>query len=216
MRVLIVEDEPQLLRAVADGLLAIGCVVDEAADGASGLHQALHVDYDAIVLDLMLPELPGLPLLQQLRQSRATPVLVLTARDAVDDKVDCLDAGADDYLTKPFAIAELQARVRALVRRGAGHPAPVFTIGDIAIDTSARTVQQAGHAVSLTPMEYSLLELLVRKRGSLVTRTSIYEHLWDDDADTLSNVVDVYVSTLRNKLGRDLITTRRGQGYLIP
>tara|TARA_R110002072_G_scaffold139249_2_gene282721 strand:+ start:10368 stop:11018 length:651 start_codon:yes stop_codon:yes gene_type:complete len=216
MRVLIVEDEPELLRAVVDGLQAIGCVVDPVSDGPSGLHQAQHVEYDAIVLDLMLPGLAGLPLLHELRKTRATPVLVLTARDAVDDKVDCLNAGADDYLTKPFAIAELQARVRALVRRGSGHAAPVLTIADIAIDTSSRTVQKAGEPVELTPMEYSLLELLAQRRGALVTRTTIYEHLWNDDADTLSNVVDVYISTLRNKLGREVITTRRGQGYLMP
>jgi two-component system OmpR family response regulator len=215
MRVLIVEDEPQLLRAVADGLLAIGCVVDRAHDGLSGLHQALHVEYDAIVLDLMLPGLSGEALLRALRKTRATPVLVLTARDAVDDKVNCLNTGADDYLTKPFAIRELQARVRALVRRGVGHPSPVLTIGSVAIDTASRTVQKEGAVIDLTPMEYSLLELLAHRRGSLVTRTTIYEHLWNDDSDTLSNVVYVYVSTLRNKLGHDLITTRRGHGYLI-
>jgi two-component system OmpR family response regulator len=216
MRVLVVEDEPQLLRAVREGLARAGFAVDEAPDGESGLHQALHVDYDAIVLDLMLPGLDGRLLLGQLRKRKATPVLVLTARDSVDDKVRCLDAGADDYLTKPFAIAELQARVRALIRRGAGHPAPIVALGDLRIDTAARTVRSAGHPVSLTPMEYSLLELLALRRGSLVTRTSIYEHLWNDDADTWSNVVDVYVSTLRQKLGHDLIVTRRGQGYMIP
>jgi two-component system OmpR family response regulator len=216
MRVLVVEDERQLLRAVREGLTAAGFAVDEAPDGESGLHQALHVDYAAIVLDLMLPGVDGLTLLKKLRASKPTPVLVLTARDTLSDKVRCLDTGADDYLTKPFSIAELQARVRALIRRGAGHPSPVVTIGDVRIDTAARTVHRRGEPVALTAMEYSLLELLALRRGCLVTRAAIYEHLWNDDADTLSNVVDVYVSTLRQKLGHDFIATRRGQGYLIP
>ncbi len=215
MRVLVVEDEPELSRVVRDGLVVAGFVVDEAADGVSGLHLAMHVEYDAIVLDLMVPLLDGRSLLRQLRQAKATPVLVLTARDAIGDKVRCLDDGADDYLTKPFLVAELQARVRALTRRGGGRAAPVVEFGDVRIDMSARTVHAGGRLVALTPKEYSLLELLAMRRGTLVTRSTIYEHLWNDADDTLSNVVDVYVSTLRLKLGRGLITTRRGHGYLI-
>lgn len=216
MRALVVEDEPQLSDAIRDALKAIGFAVDEAADGDSGLHQALHVEYDAVVLDLMLPGIDGFALLAALRRRRATPVLVLTARDLVDDKVRCLDGGADDYLTKPFAVAELQSRVRALVRRAAGHPAPTVEIGALHIDTAARAVRLGGRTIELTAMEYSLLELLALRRGTLVTRATIYEHLWDDDTDTMSNVVDVYVSTLRAKVGRDVIATRRGQGYMIP
>ncbi len=216
MRVLIVEDEPQLLRAVREGLCAAGYAVDEAADGEAGLHQALHVDYDAIVLDLMLPGIPGTTILERLRAAKTTPVLVLTARDAVADKVACLDAGADDYLTKPFAIAELQARVRAMIRRGAGRPDPVVSVGELRIDTAARQVHRGGERVDLTPMEFALLELLALRRGAVVSRTAIYEHLWNDDAETMSNVVDVYIANLRQKLGRELITTRRGEGYIIP
>ncbi|MAG58502.1 MAG: DNA-binding response regulator [Planctomycetes bacterium] len=215
MRVLVVEDEPHLARAVREALEVAGFAVDEALDGETGLHMAVGVDYDAIVLDLMLPDVSGWTILDRLRKVKPTPVLVLTALDAVDEKVRCLDAGADDYLTKPFEIEELKARVRALVRRGAGQAAPVIDLGGIVIDTAGRTVKANGHEVNLAPKEYALLELLALRRGTLVTRTMIYEHLWDEHDGTWSNVVDVYVSNLRSKLGPDVVTTRRGQGYII-
>lgn len=215
MRVLVVEDEPQLARALRESLSTAGFVVDEALDGHVGLRRALQTDYDAIVLDLMLPGLDGKTVLEKLRASRSTPVLVLTARDGLGDKVGCLDSGADDYLTKPFELEELKARVRALVRRSAGVASSVIEIGPVRVDTAARTVQVSGEDVSLSPKEYALLELLALRRGTVVTRTTIYEHIWGEDDETWSNVVDVYVSTLRSKVGRDVIRTRRGHGYLV-
>jgi len=142
-------------------------------------------------------------------------VLILTARDAVEDKVALLDLGADDYLTKPFELSELLARVRALIRRAAREPAPDLTIGDVCIDTVARIVKRAGAAVDLSPKEYALVEYLARHRGELVTRTAIFEHIYDDEEDTLSNVLDVYVSRIRKRLGADFIRTRRGEGYMV-
>jgi two-component system OmpR family response regulator len=215
MRVLVIEDEPELLRVLAQALREEGYAVDEAADGTDGLYKATSWDYDAVVLDLMLPGLDGWQVLATLRRQRRTPVLILTARDAVDDRVRGLDAGADDYLVKPFALAEMLARLRALIRRAAGQADPVLAVGDVAIDTRARTVTRGGAPVALTAREYALLELLALHRGRLVSRTQIYEHLFDENEDSLSNLVEVHVSNLRKKLGRDFITTRRGQGYVI-
>lgn len=215
MRVLVVEDEVDLASALRRALVEEGLAVDVAHDGESGLYQAESVDYDAILLDLMLPRLDGWEVLKRLRKKKATPVLVLTARDAVVDKVKGLNTGADDYLTKPFELSELIARVRALVRRSAGKPSPVVRLGDLEIDTAARTVKKGGKAVELTPKEYALAELLVLRKGELVTRTAIYEHIYDDSDDSLSNVVDVYVSNLRRKLGKDFVETRRGEGYIV-
>jgi len=215
MRILIVEDEIDLARAVRQGLEEEGFAVDAAHDGESGLYSALTCDYDAIVLDLMLPKVDGWEILRRLRARKKTPVLILTARDAVVDKVRGLDTGADDYLTKPFRLDELIARVRALIRRSAGHPAPIVRLGDIEINTAARTVKKGGEAVVLSPKEYALLELLALHRGSLVTRTMIYDHIYDENEDTLSNVADVHVANLRRKLGKDLVKTRRGEGYII-
>lgn len=215
MRVLVVEDEVDLARALRRALEEEGLAVDVAHDGESGLYQAESVDYDAILLDLMLPRLDGWEVLKRLRKKKSTPVLVLTARDAVVDKVKGLNTGADDYLTKPFELTELIARVRALVRRSAGKPSPVVKVGDLEVDTAARTVKKGGKGVELTPKEYALAELLVLRRGELVTRTAIYEHIYDDSDDSLSNVVDVYVSNLRRKLGKDFVETRRGEGYIV-
>jgi two-component system OmpR family response regulator len=215
VRVLVVEDEVDLASALRRALVEEGLAVDVAHDGESGLYQAESVDYDAILLDLMLPRLDGWEVLKRLRKKKATPVLVLTARDAVVDKVKGLNTGADDYLTKPFELSELIARVRALVRRSAGKPSPVVRLGDLEIDTAARTVKKGGKAVELTPKEYALAELLVLRKGELVTRTAIYEHIYDDSDDSLSNVVDVYVSNLRRKLGKDFVETRRGEGYIV-
>ncbi len=215
MRVLVVEDEPELLRVVARALREEGYAVDEAADGEDGLSKATAWEYDAIVLDLMLPRRDGWQVLAGLRRRRPTPVLILTARDAVVDRIRGLDGGADDYLVKPFELAELLARVRALIRRAAGQPDPILELGDVRLDTRARRVSRGGEAVALTAREYALVELLARNRGRLVTRTQIYEHLYDENEDTLSNLVDVHVSNIRKKLGKDFIVTRRGQGYVI-
>jgi two-component system OmpR family response regulator len=215
MRVLVIEDEPELRRVLAQALREDGYAVDEAADGEDGLFKATSWDYDAVVLDLLLPRLDGWSLLARLRRQRKTPVLILTARDAVNDRVRGLDAGADDYLVKPFDLAELLARVRALIRRAAGQADPLITIGDIVIDRRARSVTCAGVVATLTAREYALVELLALHRGKLVTRSQIYEHLFDENDDSLSNLVDVHVSNVRKKLGKDFITTRRGQGYVI-
>ncbi|HPF39557.1 MAG TPA: response regulator transcription factor [Phycisphaerae bacterium] len=215
MRVLVIEDEPDLLQAVMGSLREAGMAVDGAADGKSGLSKARITEYDAVVLDLMLPELNGMDVLRQLRRHRDTPVLILTARDGLDDRIAGLDGGADDYLTKPFELPELIARLRALARRAAGRPSPVIHIGDIHLNTVRRTVDLRGQDIPLTPTEYSLLELLATNADGLVSRTQIYEHLFDETDDRLSNVVDVHIANLRRKLGRDVIKTRRGEGYMI-
>ncbi len=215
MRILIVEDEAALADAVRRAFEEEGFTVDVAPDGESGLFNAQSWTYDAIVLDLMLPRLNGMELLRRLRAGHATPVLILTARDGLGEKVKGLNAGADDYLTKPFQLGELIARIRALIRRSAGKPSPLLRIGDIELDTAARVAKKGGKRVELTAKEYALAELMALHRGELVTRSMIYDHLYDENDDTLSNVVDVYVSNLRRKLGRDFIETRRNEGYII-
>jgi two-component system OmpR family response regulator len=215
MRVLVVEDEPDLLSVICRALREEGYAVDGAADGEDGLFKATSWDYDAVVLDLMLPGRDGWQVLAGLRRRRKTPVLILTARDGVADRVRGLDSGADDYLVKPFELAELLARLRALIRRAAGQADPVIRVGEVAIDTRARAVTSGGEPVGLTAREYALVELLALHRGRLVSRTEIYEHLFDENDDTLSNLVEVHVMNIRKKLGRDFITTRRGQGYVI-
>ena len=215
MRVLVIEDEPRLLHNLAKVLREEGYAVDTAADGDEGLLKALDNSYDALVLDIMLPGLDGWQVLARLRQERETPVLILTARDATDDRVRGLDTGADDYLVKPFDLAELLARVRAIIRRAAGQRQPCIRAHDVIIDTRARTVTRAGRPVALTPREYAILEYLALHQGEVVTRTDLYEHLFDESEDTMSNLLDVHVFGIRRKLGHDLISTRRGQGYSI-
>ncbi len=215
MRVLVVEDEADLARAVKQALAEEGFSVDVAADGETGAYNALSLDYDAVVLDIMLPKMDGWAVLARIREKKRTPVLLLTARDGVSDRVRGLDGGADDYLTKPFSIEELVARLRALIRRSAGRPDPVIRLGDIEINTAARVVKKGTEGIHLTGKEYALLELLALHRGELVTRTTIYDHIYDEEGDTFSNIVDVYIANLRKKLGRDLIETRRGQGYIL-
>lgn len=215
MRVLIVEDEEELAETVRRALVEDGFSVDVATDGESGLFNARSWNYDAIVLDLMLPRMGGMEVLKKVRSKSTTPVLILTARDGVHDKVRGLNTGADDYLTKPFQLTELIARVRALVRRSAGKPSPVLKVGDLEIDTVARLIRRKGKPVELTPKEFALAEFMALHKGELVTRTMIYDHLYDETDDTLSNVVDVYVSNLRRKLGKEFIETRRHQGYIL-
>lgn len=215
MRVLIIEDDPALARSLALTLREENYAVDTAADGEEGLYKAQNGAYDAIVLDVMLPRLDGWEVLARLRREFRTPVLMLTARDTVPDRVKGLDYGADDYLTKPFDIDELLARLRALIRRAAGHAHPVIRIGSVMLDTAAQRATISGEPVALTAREYALLEYLALHRGEVVSRTTLYEHLFDEDESSLSNLLDVHVSNLRRKLGADLITTRRGLGYCI-
>lgn len=220
MRVLVVEDYDPLRKAVGQALREVGYAVDASADGEEGLWYARSNDYDAIVLDIMLPGVDGLTIVSRLRKAgRTAPVLLLTAKDTVEDRVAGLDQGADDYLVKPFALAELLARVRALVRRRYDAKDPVLRVADLEIDTAKRTVRRAGEDVPLTPREYALLECLALRAGAVVSRTDIWEHLYEFDATAGSNVVDVYVGYLRKKIERPdrprLIHTRRGQGYML-
>ena len=215
MRILVVEDEPDLLRNIAQALREEGYAVDTAANGEDGLFNAQSNDYDAIVLDVMMPKMDGWEVLTRLRKSKKTPVLMLTARDQSRDRVRGLDTGADDYVVKPFDLQELFARLRALIRRSAGQTRNVIEIGDVKIDVAARNVARDGEEVLLTAREYALLEYLALHRGELVTRTTLYEHLFDENDSTMSNLLDVHVSNLRKKLGAEFISTRRGHGYCI-
>lgn len=215
MRILVVEDEADLAGALKKALEEEGMACDVAPDGPSGQFNAENWEYDAIILDLMLPGVSGWEILKRLRKRKATPVLILTARDAIPDKVRGFDSGADDYLTKPFQLDELLARLRALIRRSAGHPSPVIRLGPVEIDTARRSVRKDGREMALAPKEYALVELLALHRGKLVTRTMIYDHIYDESDDSLSNVVDVYVSNIRKKLGKEFVETRRGEGYVV-
>ena len=217
MRVLVVEDEADLRDALVSALRESGYAVDAAADGEDGLFKAKSAPYDAVVLDWMMPKLDGLSVLRSLRAAgRSTSVLVLTARDALPDRVRGLDAGADDYLVKPFGLAELLARLRALIRRSAGDASPVIEARGCRVDTRSRTVALPGGASAhLTPREYALVEYLALHRGAVVSRTRLYDHLFDEGDESLSNLLDVHVANVRKKVGREFITTRRGEGYLI-
>lgn len=216
MRLLVVEDDPVLQRSLAASLREENYAVDTASDGEEGLYKAQQTGYDAIVLDIMMPKLDGWGVLQALRPANKTPVLMLTALDATPDRVKGLDHGADDYLPKPFDLDELLARLRALIRRSSGASHSSIEIGSLKIETAARRVTLDSLEVPLTAREYTLLEYLALHRGQVVTRSELYEHLFDEEDDSLSNLLDVHVSNLRKKLGRDLIVTRRGHGYSIP
>ena len=218
MRLLLVEDYPPLQKSLAKGLREAGFAVDVTGDGEEGLWYALSNTYDAIILDLMLPGMDGLTVLKRLRaKGRKTHVLILTARADVPERVEGLDLGADDYLTKPFAFEELLARVRALVRREYDQKAPELRIGDLRIDTAAQRVWRGERQITLTSREYALLAYLVRRLDDVVTRSDIWEHVYDFNSSATSNVVDVYVGYLRKKLdngqGPSLIRTVRGRGY---
>jgi DNA-binding response OmpR family regulator len=221
MRVLIIEDEARLARNIAKALKeTTSYVVDISTDGEDGRHQALSNPYDLIVLDLMLPKVGGLEILTSLRrQGNRVPVLILTARDTTQDIIQGLDSGSDDYMTKPFNIGEFLARCKALVRRTYDRPDPVVRIGELSVDTSSRMVTYRGRHISLRAMEYRLLEYLVLRAGQVVTKTEILEHLYDFNAETFSNVIEVHISALRRKLDMDsqhaLIHTVRGLGYML-
>jgi DNA-binding response OmpR family regulator len=217
MRVLVVEDYSPIRLAVRDGLAEQGYAVDVASNGEDGLWLAEQNPYDVIVLDVMLPKVDGLEIVKRLRaKGSQVGVLMLTARDTVADRVTGLDHGADDYLVKPFDLSELFARVRALVRRGYAAKDPVIRVSDLVIDTVKRTVKRGEAVIAFSPREYALLEYLAIRAGEVVTRTEIWEHVYDFRSDAQSNVVDVYVSYLRKKLGQPaLIHTRRGYGYVL-
>jgi two-component system OmpR family response regulator len=216
MRILLVEDEPDLQAGLAKALREEDYAVDTADDGEDGLYKAVENNYDVIILDVMLPKIDGWEVLKKIRaRAKRTPVLMLTARDRTADRVRGLDGGADDYLVKPFDLPELLARVRALIRRSSGIADPTIKLGEILVDTRARTVSRHGEAVPLTAREYALLEYLALRPGEVVSRTALYEHLFDENDSTFSNLLDVHVSNIRKKLGHDFITTRRGHGYCI-
>ena len=220
MRLLLVEDYQPLVRSLQQGLEEEGFAVDIATDGEEGARKGLAAGYDVIILDLMLPKLDGLSVLKEWRQRGVkSAVLILTARDRMEDKVKGLDLGADDYLTKPFRLEELLARLRALVRRGHQTTTPILRIHDLEIDTVAKTLKRSGQAINLTPREYALLEFLAYHRGRPVSRDTIWTHLYDEKEENTSNVVDVYINYLRNKIDKGfdppLILTRRGEGYYL-
>ena len=220
MRILVAEDHATLARSIANGLREEGFAVDLTGDGEEAWQLAKSNPYDCLVLDIMLPSREGWSILQQLRRTGSqTPVLMLTARDAIEDRVKGLNLGADDYLVKPFAWDELLARVRALVRRGHGQKSPLVVVADLQIDTASKTVQRAGKPIALSAREYALLEYLAHREGKVVSRNEIWDHLYDQTDETTSNVVDVYIGYLRQKIDRDferkLIHTRRGLGYVL-
>ena len=220
MRVLLVEDDAKLARALQRGLQREGYAVDLARTGDEALSQAGVYDYDAVILDVMLPGVDGFSVCRALRRTECrVPVLMLTARDQIADRIRGLDVGADDYLVKPFDFGELLARVRALIRRGPSERPPVLEVGDLHVDPAAHLVTRAGRQVELTAREFALLEYLAQHVGETVSRTQLLEHVWDENYDGSTNVVDVYIGYLRKKLerpfGRALIRTVRGVGFLL-
>jgi DNA-binding response OmpR family regulator len=219
MRILVVEDDKKVASFIQGGLQREGHAVDVLHDGGGAGAQACAVDYDAVVLDLMLPERSGFQVLRDIRARKAEiPVIILTAKDGIDERVTGLDSGADDYMVKPFALAELSARLRALLRRGRPHESTLH-VGDLQMDTVRRTVRRAGQSIDLKPKEYALLEFLMRHSDRPVTRSLIIEHVWDIHFESISNVVEVHINSLRGKIDRGfsvpLIHTVRGVGYML-
>ena len=221
MRILVVEDDMKIASLVAKGLREAGFSVEHASDGEEGLYRALYERYDVIVIDVMLPKVDGLTIIEELRRNRiATPVLILSAKRSVDDRVRGLNVGSDDYLVKPFAFSELLARIQALLRRATGVSEPTqFMVGDLALDLISRTVTRSGKKIELLPREIALLEYLMRNAGRVVSRTMLLEHVWRINFDPSTNVVDVHICRLRDKVDRDfpekLIHTVRGIGYVL-
>ncbi len=215
MRVLLIEDERDLTKAIELALRESEFTVDLAFDGQTGLAKALESHYDVIMLDLMLPILNGEQVLNALREEKTTPVLVLTARDSSLEKTNFLNLGADDYVTKPFDLDELLARIRAIVRRSINRPAPNIELGDIVVNTASQTVSKLGEKVYLTAKEYAVFHLLITHRGELLSRDKIYSRVYGDRDNAFTNVIDVYIAKLRKKLGNSIIETQRGAGYTI-
>ncbi|MBA3528615.1 MAG: response regulator transcription factor [Propionibacteriaceae bacterium] len=216
MRVLLVDDEVRLVAALRRGLVAEGFAVDVAATGGEGLELARLGDFDAVVLDVMLPGMSGYEVVRRLRaENNWVPVLMLSAKDGEHDQADGLDSGADDYLTKPFSFIVLLARIRALLRRGATARPAVLTSGDLTLDPASREVRLAGELVQLTPREYVLLEYLIRNVDRVVGKVEMLDHVWDAAADTAPNAVEVYIGYLRRKLGAERLVTVRGAGYML-
>lgn len=215
MKLLIVEDEMDLRQALAMSLDDEGYAIDAAEDGEEGLYKALNWDYDAIVLDIMMPRMDGWEMLEKLRTEKDTPVLILTARGAIDDRVRGLDLGSDDFLVKPFDMEELTARLRALIRRAAGKSTPTLSYSGLELDTAKKSIHVDGNPVKLTALEFTLVQYLLMHCDTVVSRTDLYEHLFNEDDDSLSNVLDVHVCNARRKLGGGYIKTRRGHGYTI-
>ncbi len=215
MRILVVEDEARLLKNLNKALREEGYAVDTAKDGEEGLFKALNTNYDAIVLDIMLPRMDGWKVLSKLRRHKKTPVIFLTACDTTSNKVKGLDNGGDDYLVKPFDLAELFARLRAVIRRAADQPSPEIALGPVMLNTLSRTVLADGKRIPLTSKEYMILEYLAQHSNKVVSRTELYEHVFDDQEDSMSNLLDVHIYNIRKKIGVDFITTRRGHGYTV-
>jgi len=215
LRILVIEDDAASRAALTQCLREEQCVVFGAGDGATGLDIALREPLDLVVLDLMLPRLDGIHLLEKLRQQSDVPVIVVSAKRGENDRIEALDVGADDYLTKPFTVRELLARIRAVLRRSERETSTVITVGDITIDLDAKTASRDGSRIPLTPMEFEVLVFLARRRGKLVPRDQLQKLIHPDEERDVSNVVDVLLLRLRKKLGRELIATRRGQGFII-
>jgi DNA-binding response OmpR family regulator len=220
MRILLVEDEPRMASVIAKGLRAHTYAVDVAEDGEAALYQTSINDYDLIVLDVLLPKRDGFEVCRELRaRGDATPILMLTARATIDDRITGFDAGADDYLTKPFSFRELLARIRALLRRDSQLRPDVLQLDDLTVDSASHRVYRASREIELTAKEYALLEFLARRAGQLVSRAEIAAHVWDDSFDPFSNTIEVYMNRLRKKIDEEhpvkLLHTRRGEGYIL-
>ncbi|HUS88430.1 MAG TPA: response regulator transcription factor [Desulfosporosinus sp.] len=221
MRILLVEDDLQIASFIMKGLKQAGFVIDHAIDGEDGLHMALYEPYDAAIIDIMLPKLDGLTLIEELRRKKVdTPVIILSAKRSIDDRIKGLQTGSDDYLTKPFSFSELLARVQALIRRATRATEPTrLSVGDLSMELLKHEIFRAGKKIDLQPREFSLLEYLMRNTGRVVSKTMILEHVWDYDFDPQTDVVDVLVCRLRSKIDRDfdekMIHTIRGVGYVL-
>jgi two-component system OmpR family response regulator len=221
MRILVVEDDLKIASFIMKGLKAAGYAVDHAADGETGLDMALSEPYDTAIIDIMLPKRDGLSLIEKMRKEKVqTPVIILSAKDSIDDRVKGLQTGGDDYLTKPFAFSELLARVQALIRRASGLSEPVrLTVGDLSLNLLTREVSRGGGKIELQPIEFSLLEYLMRSAGRVVSKTMIMEHVWNYNFDPQTNVVEARICRLRDKIDRNferkLIQTVRGVGYVL-